>query len=557
MVKLRSLRYQFIFIIVTITVVLTLIMGMMNIRSINIYSTEVANTGLNWQTQKTAGGLNRLMIRTQDAVDFVAGTIQQDFTTISQVQDPDFREDRKERIRRRFEAAAATMPIIDGFYIHFNEDLIQASDGFWYKRKNDQPGFEEQPFSHPRKSSNPMLEEKYRWYYDPLESLSPQWIPPYRNREGGPLLISYVKPVFVNRRCVALVGIDIRMVTLVDQVKNVRIYDSGYALLFSDTGVLYYHPNYAKGTQITTLKDFGLDHSPDVFRQHDTGSHTIPVSHQGIKKQLAFTTLANGMKLGVVAPGNEIYAFQEEAIYRAFFLLLLFAIFTSAIAIHLANRILRPLEEINEAASRMGRGNYDVPIQESSRDEIGLLAKNMNKTMDLMKIMVRDLKTEAFQDRLTRVKNVSAFEKKIQELNQQIRDPESQPVFGVVMVDLNGLKGVNDTYGHEKGNQVLQLTAKAICVLYQHSPVYRIGGDEFVVLVQNDDYANREALWQELLPYLRERDYTLEKPWEEIAFSAGHAEYQPGTDHSFEEVFRRADAAMYQLKRSIEGDAAR
>lgn len=557
MAKLRSLRYQFIFIIVTITVVLTLIMGMMNIRSINIYSTEVANTGLNWQTQKTAGSLNRMLIKTQDAVDFVAGTVQQDFTTISQVQDPDFREDRKERIRRRFEAAAATTPIIDGFYIHFNEDLIQASDGFWYKRKNDQPVFEEKPFSHPRKSSNPMLEEMYRWYYDPLESLSPQWIPPYRNREGGPLLISYVKPVFVNRRCVALVGIDIRMVNLVDQVKNVRIYDSGYALLFSDTGVLYYHPNYAKGTQITTLKDFGLDHSPDVFRQHDTGSRTIPVSYQGKKKQLAFTTLANGMKLGVVAPGNEIYAFQKEAIYRAFFLLLLFAIITSAIAIYLANRILRPLEEINEAASRMGRGNYDIPIQESSRDEIGLLAKNMNKTMDLMKIMVRDLKTEAFQDKLTGVKNVSAFEKQVLELNREISDPLNHLAFGLVMVDLNGLKGVNDTYGHEKGNVVIQLTSKTICNLYQHSPVYRIGGDEFLVLLRHGDYANREALWQQLLPYLRKRDYTLKEPWEQISFSAGHAEYMPGTDTSFEEVFRRADESMYQLKRSIEGDAAR
>ena len=157
------------------------------------------------------------------------------------------------------------------------------------------------------------------------------------------MLISYVKPVFVNRRCVALVGIDIRMVNLVDQVKNVRIYDSGYALLFSDTGVLYYHPNYAKGTQITTLKDFGLNHSPDVFRQHDTGSHTIPVSYQGEKKQLAFTTLANGMKLGVVAPGNEIYAFQKEAIYRAFFLLLIFSICTTAVAVYLANLILQPL----------------------------------------------------------------------------------------------------------------------------------------------------------------------------------------------------------------------
>ena len=149
MAKIRSLRLQLTIVIVAITVVLTLIMGMMNIRSINIYSTEVANTGLNWQTQKTAGSLNRMLIKTQDAVDFIAGTVQQDFTTISQVQDPDFREDRKERIRRRFEAAADTIPIIDGFYIHFNEDLIQASDGFWYKRKNDQPGFEEQPFSHP------------------------------------------------------------------------------------------------------------------------------------------------------------------------------------------------------------------------------------------------------------------------------------------------------------------------------------------------------------------------------------------------------------------------
>ena len=557
MVKLRSLRYQFIFIIVTITVVLTLIMGMMNIRSINIYSTEVANTGLNWQTQKTAGSLNRMLIKTQDAVDFMANTVQQDFTTISQVQDPDCRESRKDHIRRRFEAAVKTIPLIDGFYIHFNEDLIQASDGFWFERQTDWPLFQEKPFSHPQKSADPVLQERYLWYYSPLESRSPQWIPPYRNREGGPLIISYVKPVFVNRQCVALVGIDIQMVNLVDQVKNVRIYDSGYALLFSDTGVLYYHPNYAKGTQITTLKDFGLDHSPDVFRQHDTGSRTIPVSYQGKKKQLAFTTLANGMKLGVVAPGNEIYAFQKEAIYRAFFLLLLFAIITSAIAIYLANRILRPLEEINEAASRMGRGNYDVPIKESSRDEIGILAKNMNRTMDLMKIMVRDLKTEAFQDKLTGVKNVSAFEKQVLELNREISDPLNQLAFGVVMVDLNGLKGVNDTYGHEKGNVVIQLTSKTICQLYQHSPVYRIGGDEFLVLLRHGDYANREALWQQLLPYLRKRDYTLEKPWEQISFSAGHAEYLAGTDTSFEEVFRRADEAMYQLKRSIEGDAAR
>lgn len=52
MAKIRSLRLQLTIVIVAITVVLTLIMGMMNIRSINIYSTEVANTGLNCRPRK-------------------------------------------------------------------------------------------------------------------------------------------------------------------------------------------------------------------------------------------------------------------------------------------------------------------------------------------------------------------------------------------------------------------------------------------------------------------------------------------------------------------------
>lgn len=557
MVKLRSLRYQFIFIIVTITVVLTLIMGMINIRSINIYSTEVANTGLNWQTQKTAAVIERPMVQSEDAVNFIASTTRQYFPKVAQVQDLAYRAEGKDRIRHRFEAAVESIPEVTGFYIHFNEDLIGASDGFWYTKEPNSIGFAERPFSHPKEGDPDTLRDRYKWYYQPLDKLAPVWIEPYQNVPNGPWIISFVKPVFSQRRCIGIVGIDIRMETLIRHLQDVHIYDTGYAVLFSSEGPLFYHPRYLKGNTHFRLRDFGLDKFKKDFLQHDSGSRTFPVYFENERKQLAFTTLPNGMKLGVVAPNDKIYAFQKEAIYRAFFLLLLFAIITSAIAIYLANRILRPLEEINEAASRMGRGNYDVPIKESSRDEIGILAKNMNRTMDLMKIMVRDLKTEAFQDKLTGVKNVSAFEKQVLELNREISDPLNQLAFGVVMVDLNGLKGVNDTYGHEKGNVVIQLTSKTICNLYQHSPVYRIGGDEFLVLLRHGDYANREALWQQLLPYLRKRDYTLEKPWEQISFSAGHAEYLPGTDTSFEEVFRRADEAMYQLKRSIEGGAAR
>ena len=112
MAKIRSLRLQLTIVIVAITVVLTLIMGVMNIRSINIYSTQVANTGLNWETQREASHLDKMMLQSQDAVDFAANTAQQYFTSKNQLQDPAFRADIKIRLHRQFQAAVRNLSLI-------------------------------------------------------------------------------------------------------------------------------------------------------------------------------------------------------------------------------------------------------------------------------------------------------------------------------------------------------------------------------------------------------------------------------------------------------------
>ena len=258
MAKIRSLRLQLTIVIVAITVVLTLIMGVMNIRSINIYSTQVANTGLNWETQRKASHLDKMMLQSQDAVDFTGSVAQQYFTRLDQVEDPAFRTEVAARLHQRFEAAVRTIPEVDGYYFHFNEGLVHGEDGFWYQKNPTTGQFEQQPFSHPTEGPDPRSQEKNRWYYEPLDRLSPVWISPYRNQENSPLIISYTKPIFVNRRCIGLVGIDIRMDTLIGRLKNVHIYNSGYALLFSAGGELYYHPDHPYGLPDTNLSDFGL-----------------------------------------------------------------------------------------------------------------------------------------------------------------------------------------------------------------------------------------------------------------------------------------------------------
>ncbi|WP_296397581.1 diguanylate cyclase [Acidaminococcus timonensis] len=554
----RSLQSHFIGIILGITLVLTGIMGLLNLRSINIYSTWVANTGLNWETEKTAADLNKPLLQSMDAVNFMAATMRQFYTDLGPGQIQDYRrlQTVNQRLCRRFEAVVETIPEINGFYIHYNETLTGRPDGFWYRKEPGATGYQEGPIMDVGQALA-RGEGPTDWYTQPRDQQHAMWLPPYRTVQTGTWVVSYVKPVYVNHRFIGVVGIDINLSTLISLVHQVSIYESGYAFLVSPEGQVYVHPDTNILTdQDATIESLGLQVEKAQLRRHDTGDRTIPVTYKGKKRQIAFTTLENGMKMGVSAPNEEIYAVQRQAIFRMIFLIILFGIATSAIAIALARRVLAPLRDIDLAAQRMGRGDYNTPVVKQRDDEIGRLADNMNATMGQMKGLVRELRSQAQQDKLTGVKNTTAFDEKMLQLDRQILAGTCPP-FSLVMVDMNGLKQINDTYGHEKGNLAIQAMVKTICDLYKHSPVYRIGGDEFVVLVQNDDYASQDIIWRQLVPYLHQRSQGLKEPWLELSFSAGRAQYQPGIDEDLKAVFRRADAAMYKVKRQIEGKGIR
>lgn len=117
------------------------------------------------------------------------------------------------------------------------------------------------------------------------------------------------------------------------------------------------------------------------------------------------------------------------------------------------------------------------------------------------------------------------------------------------MVDLNYLKKINDTYGHEKGNVAIIKLCNLVCTIFCHSPVFRIGGDEFVVILKGDDAKTAELLEVQFINELKdiEKDPTL-APWEKVSAAIGISFYDPNTDKDVETVFRRADKKMYQNK---------
>ena len=141
----------------------------------------------------------------------------------------------------------------------------------------------------------------------------------------------------------------------------------------------------------------------------------------------------------------------------------------------------------------------------------------------------------ASKDSLTGVRNKRAYLDEEKELNRKIACGDVSE-FAIVVFDVNDLKIVNDTQGHKAGDEVIKAASSTICNIFKHSPVFRIGGDEFTVVCQGDDYEFIGEL-------LAKMDNANEKS---VKVAYGMARYDG--KGSVSDVFNRADQNMYKNK---------
>ena len=111
---------------------------------------------------------------------------------------------------------------------------------------------------------------------------------------------------------------------------------------------------------------------------------------------------------------------------------------------------------------------------------------------------------------------------------------------------MNGLKTINDLKGHDAGDEYIRQGSKIICDVFQHSPVYRIGGDEFAAFLRANDYENRNKLMSEF-EHIMEDNLVTDK----VVISNGLAVFDSYNQDTFSTVFERADKNMYERKRYL------
>ena len=153
----------------------------------------------------------------------------------------------------------------------------------------------------------------------------------------------------------------------------------------------------------------------------------------------------------------------------------------------------------------------------------------------------------AHKDAMTGIKNKAAYNKDTAKLEKDIAAGVAH--FCIIMIDINFLKKINDTYGHERGDEYLINACKLVCEVFGKDNVYRVGGDEFVVILDGDKVSTCEdkvSYLRAMIEKLRADDKL--QAWKKVSAAVGVAYYQSGVDKNSEEVFKRADSDMYKNK---------
>ena len=313
-----------------------------------------------------------------------------------------------------------------------------------------------------------------------------------------------------------------------------------------------------EGIQINNNRDGGGSTQTTVARWQD-GKRYLTAATQ-LQPRNAASDL--GWRIVARQPVELAFAEADDTVQLALAIGLVAALFASALAWLAARRLSVDLYALADAATGVeaGRPGSDIPAMQSSREvqqlsqSLGRMTHHLLAAREAMeeKVRLRTLELEAANraldlqartDALTGLLNRRGFETQMA-FAVALARRSSRPL-SLITVDVDHFKRVNDTYGHEAGDEVLRRLARTLESRLRGSDVVaRLGGEEFVALLPDTDLNGAKSIAQALVAAMAEQQDPVVGT---ITVSAGVATMR-GAEDNGAAMLRRGDAALYEAK---------
>ena len=516
--------------------------GSHEIRGIISGSNEQAMNSL---VQQTALDLNIRMVDVERAVQALASYILSNIDLKKVEEDEKYLSNFEDELYVRAEAIASVPRSVETAYFRLDPKKYGPTSGIFFRRGMHEPFIRLVPTDILKYASTDR--EHVGWFYEAKDRGVPIWLPPYSNQNINVLMVSYIIPLYKNDDFFGVIGMDVNMAELHRSIDKID-YKNGFGFLMDKNGSLVYHKDYPEGLSVIQL-DSGLREAATFLLEKRSPENKITrYEWQGRSHFLVGSDLQNGMILAFSVPAEEVY--KPGYRMRRLMIIILFAvIFMLCVMLQLViQHVVRPIDELTKAASRISKGELNVPIHHHSDDEIGRLADSIRKMAAELKEYISYIHSQAYTDSMTAVGNKSAYMDMVKVLDRKII--EGLADFAVIVFDVNGLKRVNDNFGHEIGDALISDAANVLKTVFGADSIYRIGGDEFIVIKEKILESEAEKLFEKFHQTLKEFNKSPRKYESELSISSGLT-FCREDDESYKTVFHRADDEMYKEKRAF------
>ncbi|MFW5749454.1 MAG: EAL domain-containing protein, partial [Halanaerobium sp.] len=317
-----------------------------------------------------------------------------------------------------------------------------------------------------------------------------------------------------------------------------------YSFLINDQGNIVAHPEMSNTNShlfYNYSSFFNYEYSfIDNIKNQNQGNLTFSENEK--EKHAFYQSIpgTNGWKIVSVLPQS----YLQQSIDQVNNIILIISIITILIAVilsfFLSNNIAKPIIQLKNTFQKGASGNLNIRSEIDSNDEIGEAAASFNQMMEVIK----DL---SYNDSLTGLPNINYFKKEL----QNYLDSEESKKFYLCAVGIDDFKSINDSFGHDIGDQILQKLANRLTNQIKENQLISRVGDEFYFYLEKSEVETKKTLQNKLNKVLNNinSNYFINENLIHLKSSMGVSIY-PDDSKKVNRLLKNASLAMHAVKKN-------
>jgi len=352
-----------------ISLLISIIIGMVVNKNLTEEGIELAELAVEMNTQ----AFDKEFKEIKTAVDTLSQVVASEFDLQEGQRNKAYISQTNDKWLNVLMQVGSELEYTDSIYIYYNHELFGLARDTWLL-KDDKGHFTRQPeldldFFDPNDGDQ-------IWFYGPLRNQEAMWTQPYLS-EAGDLITSYVNPVIVDGKTVAVIGMDLELNTIKDYLDEVELYKTGYLYMMDADYGFVVHPEL---TMDDNLRDMpGGQKAVEKMEAQSVG-HVI-VEKDGEKKISAFGRLDNGWIISSSIPKKEVNALVRRILTIILLVLVVCLALASGLAFLVGSSISKPIKAVTRVIESAKSGDFTQSVDIQTRDETRLLGEGLNDMM--------------------------------------------------------------------------------------------------------------------------------------------------------------------------------